>query len=108
MNIEEIRNYCLTKPNATEDMPFGEGVLAFRIHGKIFLLTSLDQPDRFNVKCDPEKAVELRELYEEVKPGFHMNKKHWNTVHVDGRLPKKEILWMIDHSYELVAGVKKK
>ena len=108
MNIEETRNYCLKKPNATEDMPFGEGVLAFRINGKIFLLTSLDQPDRFNVKCDPEKAVELRELYEEVKPGFHMNKKHWNTVHVDGRLPKKEILWMIDHSYELVAGVKKK
>ena len=102
MNIEEIRDYCLKKPGVTEDMPFGEDTLVFRVGEKLFLLTSLSQGDRFNVKCDPELAIELREQHSEVQPGYHMNKKHWNTVHTDGNLSRKEICDMIDHSYDLV------
>jgi len=102
VNIEEIRDYCLAKPGVTEDMPFGEDTLVFRVGEKIFLLTSLSQGDRFNVKCDPEHAMELREQHTEVQPGYHMNKKHWNTVHTNGNLSLREICDMIDHSYELV------
>lgn len=102
MNIEEIRDYCLAKPGVTEDMPFGEDTLVFRVGGKLFLLTSLSQGDRFNVKCDPERATELREHHTEIQPGYHMNKKHWNTVHTDGNLGRREICDMIDHSYNLV------
>jgi len=83
-------------------MPFGEDTLVFRVGEKLFLLTSLSQGDRFNVKCDPELAIELREQHSEVQPGYHMNKKHWNTVHTDGNLSRKEICDMIDHSYDLV------
>jgi len=83
-------------------MPFGEDTLVFRIGEKLFLLTSLSQGDRFNVKCDPERAIELREQHTEVQPGYHMNKKHWNTVHTDGNLNRREICDMIDHSYDLV------
>ncbi|HEY8999719.1 MAG TPA: MmcQ/YjbR family DNA-binding protein [Mucilaginibacter sp.] len=102
MNIEQIRDYCLTKPGVTEDMPFGEDTLVFRVGEKLFLLTSLSQGDRFNVKCDPERAIELREQHSEVQPGYHMNKKHWNTVHTNGNLSRRQICDMIDHSYELV------
>jgi len=102
VNIEEIRDYCLAKPGVTEDMPFGEDTLVFRVGEKLFLLTSLSQGDRFNVKCDPELAIELREQHAEVQPGYHMNKKHWNTVHTNGNLTRKEIFDMIDHSYDLV------
>lgn len=102
MNIEEIRDHCLAKPGVTEDMPFGEDTLVFRVGGKIFLLTSLSQGDRFNVKCDPEHAIELREQHTEVQPGYHMNKKHWNTVHTDGNLSRRQICDMIDRSYNLV------
>lgn len=102
MNIEEIRDYCLAKPGVTEDMPFGEDTLVFRVGEKLFLLTSLSQGDRFNVKCDPERAIELREQHTEVQPGYHMNKKHWNTVHTNGSLSRREICDMIDHSYDLV------
>ena len=102
MNIEEIRDYCLAKAGVTEDMPFGEDTLVFRFGEKLFLLTSLSQGDRFNVKCDPERAIELREQHTEVQPGYHMNKKHWNTVHTNGDLTRREICDMIDHSYELV------
>lgn len=102
MNIEEIRDYCLAKPGVTEDMPFGEDTLVFRVGEKLFLLTSISGGSQFNVKCDPERAVELREHHPEVQPGYHMNKKHWNTVHADGSLTKKQICEMIDHSYELV------
>ena len=102
MNIEEIRDYCLAKPGVTEDMPFSEDTLVFRVGEKLFLLTSLSQGDRFNVKCDPELAIELREQHSEVQPGYHMNKKHWNTVHTNGNLSRKEICDMIDHSYDLV------
>ena len=102
MNIEEIRDYCLAKPGVTEDMPFGEDTLVFRVGEKLFLLTSLSQGDRINVKCDPERAIELREQHTEVQPGYHMNKRHWNTVHTNGNLTRKQICDMIDHSYELV------
>jgi predicted DNA-binding protein (MmcQ/YjbR family) len=102
VNIEEIRDYCLAKPGVTEGLPFGEDTLVFKVGEKLFLLTSLSQGDRFNVKCDPELAIELREQHPEVLPGFHMNKKHWNTVHTNGNLTRKQICDMIDHSYNLI------
>lgn len=102
MNIEELRDYCLQKQASTEGFPFGEDTLVFKVGGKVYLLCSLDVGNRFNVKCDPERAIELREQYEEVIPGYHMNKKHWNTVFMDGRLSMKQLQELIDHSYELV------
>ena len=110
MDIDMIRDYCLGKPgNVREGMPFGEDVLVFTIQKKIFLLMRLAvRPLSFNVKCDPAKAVELRERYEAVQPGYHMNKKYWNTVVLDGTIPAKEVFAMIDHSYdEVLRGVKK-
>jgi predicted DNA-binding protein (MmcQ/YjbR family) len=102
MNIEELREYCLKKRGTTEALPFDEYTLVFKVMGKIFLITSLNEPHRFNAKCDPERAIELREQHDEIKPGWHMNKKHWNTVHTDGNLSLKQIRDIIDHSYELV------
>jgi predicted DNA-binding protein (MmcQ/YjbR family) len=102
MNIESLREYCLQKPGAAEIMPFGDDTLVFKAGGKIFLLISLKEADRFNVKCNPDLAVELRERYSEVQPGFHMNKTHWNTVFIDGNLSDKQLLEMIDHSYQLI------
>jgi predicted DNA-binding protein (MmcQ/YjbR family) len=102
VNIEDLRDYCLQKPGATESFPFGEDTLVFKVGGKIFLLTGLEDGNRFNAKCDPELAVELRERYTEVQPGYHMNKKMWNTVFMDGALTKKQLIEMIDHSYELI------
>jgi predicted DNA-binding protein (MmcQ/YjbR family) len=109
MNIETLREYCLSKKNAREDQPFGPDVLVYKVSGKIFLLVSLDEePLQFNVKCDPELALELREEYSSVIPGYHMNKKHWNTVIVDGTVPSKKLKDWIDHSYELIARSGKK
>ncbi|PQJ11319.1 MmcQ-like protein [Flavipsychrobacter stenotrophus] len=109
MNIEEIREYALAKPNTEEGMPFGNDTLVFKVNGKIFLLMGLDaQPLQFNVKCDPDRAVELREQHTSIIPGYHMNKKHWNSVIVDGSLTNKELKEQIDHSYSLVAPKKKK
>ncbi|MBK8522368.1 MAG: MmcQ/YjbR family DNA-binding protein [Ferruginibacter sp.] len=104
MNIENIREYILQKPSVTEGFPFGEDTLVFKVNNKIFLLAGLESsPLQFNVKCDPDKAVELRDEYpESVLPGYHMNKKHWNTIIVDGRLSAKQLKEMIDDSYELV------
>ncbi len=101
MNIEELRDYCLTKPAADESFPFGDDTLVFKVGGKIFLLAGLDG-NSFNAKCDPELAVELREQYPEVRPGYHMNKTHWNTVQMDGSLTIKQLHQMIDHSYNLI------
>jgi predicted DNA-binding protein (MmcQ/YjbR family) len=86
MNIETLRSYALSKPNAEESFPFGEDTLVFKVNNKIFLLTGLDShPLQFNVKCHPDKAIELREEFpENVLPGYHMNKKHWNTIIVNG------------------------
>ena len=110
MDIESIRDYILKKPEVTEGFPFGEETLVFKVKEKIFFLTGLDSsPLQFNVKCDPDKAIQLREEYPEtVLPGYHMNKKHWNTVVVDGRLSTKQLKDMIDHSYQLVNKSKKK
>ena len=99
-----LREYCLSKKAVTEDFPFGESTLVFRAKNKIFLLVALDaDPLQFNAKCDPEKAVELREEYEAVKPGYHMNKKHWNTIIVDGSVSWKLLKEWIDQSYALVS-----
>ena len=102
MNIEELREYCLQKPGTTEGLPFGEDTLVFKVGEKLFLLTSISQGNQFNVKCDPELAIELRERHPEITPGYHMNKKLWNTVKMDGTLPDKQLFEMIDHSYEQV------
>jgi predicted DNA-binding protein (MmcQ/YjbR family) len=109
LNIEELRDYCLQKPGVTEGFPFGEDTLVFKIAEKIFLLIGLTEGNRFNVKCDPELAIDLRERYTEVIPGYHMNKKLWNTVYMDGSLTRKQLCEMIDHSYEqVVASLPKK
>lgn len=102
MNIEEIRNYCLAKEEVTESFPFDETSLFFKVKGKIFLGTDLVDDLAVCIKCDPELAIELRERYNAVTPGYHMNKKHWNTVLVDGSIPDKEIYDWIDLSYNLV------
>lgn len=102
MNIEELRDHCLQLKGVREDFPFGEDTLVFRVGGKIFLLIGLTEASRFNVKCDPDLAAELRERFSEVKPGYHMNKKHWNTVYMDGQLTGKQLCEMMDHSYDLV------
>jgi len=104
MDIEQLRDYVLQKPFVTEGFPFGGDTLVFKVKEKAFLLTGLDSnPLRFNVKCDPDRAIELREEFpENILPGFHMNKKHWNTIVVDGTVPKKLLKEMIDDSYALV------
>jgi len=103
MDAVEFREYCLTKPKATEGTPFGETVLVFKLAGNMFALMSLDEvPATANLKCDPDLALELRDRYEHVRPGYHMNKKHWNTVEIEGRIPETELRKMIDHSYDLV------
>ena len=105
MNIETLREYVLQKPSVTEGFPFGEDTLVFKINNKIFLLVSLSAaPLQFNVKCNPGKAIELREEYpENILPGYHMNKKHWNTVIMDRKLKDKLVQEMIDESYHLVS-----
>ncbi len=113
MNIKWLREYCLSKPGAEETLPFGPDTLVYKVGGKIFLLTGLDSEDfRFNVKSDPDKAIEWREEFSCVLPGYHMNKKHWNTIVVDGSVSSKQLKEWIDHSYELVInslpGKKKK
>ena len=109
MNIELIREYCLNKKFVTEELPFNENSPVYKVMGKIFLIASLEPPISINLKCDPEKAVELREKYDCVKPGYHMNKIHWNTVEIDNSVPDKLIYEWIDHSFELVVrGLKKK
>lgn len=109
MNIEQIREHCLKKKGVTEEFPFDEETLVFKVAGKIFLLASLETiPLQINIKCDPEKAIELREEYDSILPGYHMNKKHWNTIIIDGTVPTRNLVEWIDDSYSLViAGLKK-
>jgi len=102
MNIESLREYCLSKNDVTESFPFGEETLVFKRSGKIFLLAGLDGDLSVNLKCDPDLALELRERYSSVVPGYHMNKRHWNTVFLDGSVPDSEVLKWIDHSYDIV------
>jgi len=109
MNVEDIRDYALSLPQTEEGMPFGDTVVVFKTNNKIFLLLSLDaEPLQFNVKCNPDRAVELREAYDCIIPGYHMNKKHWNTVIVNGNLPNKFLREQILHSYQLVAPKNKR
>jgi predicted DNA-binding protein (MmcQ/YjbR family) len=102
MNIEIIRDYCLSKKDVTESFPFGDDTIVFKRSGKIFLLANLDGDLSVNIKCDPALAIELRERYNSVIPGYHMNKKHWNTVMLDGSIPDSEVFEWIDHSYDIV------
>ena len=107
MNIEEIREYALNKPNVEECTPFGPDAVVYKVNGKMFLLMRLNaEVLSFNVKCDPEKALLLREQFNFVKPGYHMNKKHWNTVLVNADVPHTLLQEMIDDSYNLVCKKK--
>lgn len=103
MNVEEIRDYCISKAEATESFPFGESTLVFKVAGKMFALVSLDYPLSVNLKCDPEKAIELREHYTAITPGFHMNKRHWNTIDAEHFYDDGLLKSLIDHSYNLVS-----
>lgn len=102
MNLETIRTYCLQKKSTGEDFPFDQETLVFRVCGKIFALINTHLAEFINLKADPEQAIEWRERYEGVQPGYHMNKKMWNSVYLDGSVPDKEIFRMIDHSYDEV------
>jgi predicted DNA-binding protein (MmcQ/YjbR family) len=111
MNLDDVRTYCLKKKGKiTEEFPFDEETLVFKVFGKMFLLTNVNEiPLSMNLKCDPERALEWRERYPSVTPSYHMNKKLWNTVNVDGMVPESIVYTMIDHSYEeVVKGLPKK
>jgi len=108
MNIEEFRDYCLAKPGVSEEMPFGPDTLVFKVGGKIFALTDINTFASINLKCEPIKALQLREEYDAIRPGYHMNKKHWNTVLINGQIHYSLLMELIDHSYNLVyAGLTK-
>ncbi len=102
MTLEAFRSHCMRKPGFSEDFPFGPETLVFRVAGRIFALMDADDFVSVNLKCDPERAIELRERYEGITPGYHMNKRHWNTVVTDGSVPGRLLLELADHSYELV------
>lgn len=105
MHIEEFREYCLQKKGVTEGLPFGPGVLVMKVMNKMFALAALDsEVFTVNLKCDPERVEELRAEYEEIQPGYHMNKQHWNTVSFEGSLEERFLLEMIDHSYDLIVA----
>lgn len=102
MNIEKLRDYCLSKKGVTESFPFDEVTLVFKVMNKMYALTNLDGELSINLKCDPERAIRLREQYSSVLPGYHMNKNHWNTVMIDGAISNKLLEEWIDHSYDLI------
>jgi predicted DNA-binding protein (MmcQ/YjbR family) len=102
MNIEQFREYCLAKPFVTELFPFNETTLVFKVADKMFALCDVDQFEFINLKCDPEEAVDLRERYHGIKPGYHMSKKHWNSVYIGEDVNDKLLLNLTDNSYGLV------
>lgn len=103
MFAEDVREALLAKSHAVEEVPFGPDVLVYKVGGKMFALLPIDDvPVRMNLKCDPERALDLCDRYESIIPGFHMNKKHWNTLVLDQTLPESLIRELIDHSYDLV------
>ena len=109
MNIEEYRDYCLAKPGVTEGFPFDEKVLVFKVMGKMFALTDVDSFETVNLKCDPDRALELRESNPGIVPGYHMHKASWNTVSTDGSVEEPLLYELIDHSYEMIVrGLTKK
>jgi len=105
MNIETLREYCLSKNGVSESFPFDQKTLVFKVLDKMFALTSVDSIElSINLKCDPEKSIELREMYSFINPGYHMNKKHWNTIDIDNGVEEILIKQLIDHSYDLVVS----
>ena len=105
MHIEAFREYCLAKPGTTEELPFDEDTLVFKVCGKMYALCSISEFEKgVALKCDPQRAVELREQFPQIRPGYHMNKLHWNTVLTEAGLPENLLLTLIDHSYSLVAA----
>ena len=109
MNIEDYRDYCLAKKGETEESPFGPDTLVYKVMGKMFALSGIDNFEFINLKCEPDKAIDLREQYHSVKPGYHMNKKLWNSVYIDGDVTDEFIYEMIDESYDLIVlGLTKK
>ena len=109
MFLDDLRNHCIAKPGVTEGFPFDKSTLVFKVFGKMFALVDVDVFEAINLKCDPEKALELREEHEEITPGYHMSKIHWNSVIIDGNLSHKLIRELIDDSYNLVVkGLTKK
>lgn len=104
MDLEFFREYALKKKAANESQPFGDDVIVYKVLNKIFMMMNFETPFQISLKCDPELAIDLRERYTSIRPAFHMNNKHWNMIDVDGSVPPKEILEMIDHSYELVVN----
>ena len=110
MNIEELRDYCLSLKGTSDEFPFDEVTLVLKVQGKMFALIPLDNPEtQISLKCDPERAISLREQYDAIVPAWHFNKKHWNTVLIDPTISQKFLCELINHSYELViAGLPKK
>jgi len=104
MDIETLRDYCISKKDSKESFPFGVDTLVFKVKEKIFALVNLDGNLSINLKCDPAFAIDLRERYSSVTPGYHMNKKHWNSILLDGSIPDKEVFSWIDHSYDLITS----
>ena len=105
MDLAEFREYCLTKLGASEGTPFGPDVLIYKVGGKMFALAAFDEvPTTVNLKCDPDLALDLRDRYEQVRPGYHMNKKHWNSVMLDGSVPGDEVREMVEHAYTVVVA----
>lgn len=104
MNIEEYREYCIAKKAVTESFPFDNNTLVFKVAGKMFALTGIDTFSRINLKCDPERAIELRETYQGVEPGYHMNKTLWNSIYLEKDVPDALVYELIDHSYELIVA----
>lgn len=104
MDIETYRNYCLRKKGVTEEFPFDKSTLVYKVMGKMFALTHVDTFESINLKCNPETALQLREMYAGVVPGYHMNKQHWNTIKIDGSIPDKMLYRWIDDSYSLVVA----
>jgi predicted DNA-binding protein (MmcQ/YjbR family) len=104
MNIEEFRNFCLSFKGATENLPFDENTLVFKVMNKMFALVNIDEFDYTNLKCEPEKCVELRNEYDSITPGFHMNKKHWISVKTDGSIPDDLLKNLITNSYNLIVA----
>ncbi len=102
MNRNELRAYCLSKPGAVETFPFGDDIAVFKVMGKMFALMPINGEESISLKCDPALAEILRGTYAAVKPGWHLNKLHWNSLYMDGTIPDSEVTMMIDHSYELI------
>ena len=102
MFLDDLRNHCIEKPGVSEGFPFDKSTLVFKVFGKMFALVDVDEFESINLKCNPEKAIELRESYQGIQPGYHMNKTHWNTVYLNEDVSDQLLVELIDHSYELV------